>query len=203
MERTKPFLKISIVSTTETDLNHRQILEIVKKQVDISKILHTSLTSDKEENISLVISGKSKENFARFFKQDFGIMDKLMEKLSELEVDLKQLFTSTEKDDNSNNFDNSEVPPENYLVLRYSTVYSNIVRENFQYFQWFSDQFDEFIHFEEISEGFLRFYQRKIDFLSNNMVRNNFSNIQDWLKLKKVSLSPELMEIMRNLLPPE
>ncbi|MHA1674216.1 MAG: hypothetical protein ACTSYI_11395 [Promethearchaeota archaeon] len=193
----KPFLKISIVSTTETTLNSKQILEIVRRQVDTSQIMQTSFTSDAEGKTTLVLTGNSNEDFRRFFKQDFVLMDKLMEKMVDHDFNLRQFFPVEQVEQKSDEF------LENYLVLRYSTSYPDTVRENLQYFQFFSDQMNEFIHFEEIEGGFLRFYKRKIDYICNNMERNTIPSIQKWLKIKGVSLPPELMELMIKIIPPE
>ena len=197
MKGRNPFLKVNIVSTTERTLNSQEILEVMKNQVDESQILYTSFSIDAEEKVILEITGESEEEFKAFFKQDFYILDKIMELLEKKEIDLRQFFPETPKNQKS------EAPFENYLVLRYITNFPDPVRENLRYFQWFSDQINEFIHFEEISDGFLRFYRNKLDYQSNNLIRNTMEGMQEWLKLKNVSLPQEIMEIMVVLLSSE
>lgn len=88
----------------------------------------------------------------------------------------------------------------NYLTLKYTTNYKAPLRENLQYFQWLSDQIHEYVHFEEISDGFLRFYQRKIDFLSNNLNRNSLPGVQKWLQLKQARIPTAILNKMLEIL---
>ena len=83
---------------------------------------------------------------------------------------------------------NSEDPP--YLILKYATNYKKPMHENFQYYQWFATQVKDYITYEEVDDGFIRFYKREVDFLNDNMIRTTKEGLQNWIESKRAKNSP-------------
>ena len=66
------------------------------------------------------------------------------------------------------------------------------MHENFQYYQWFATQVKDYITYEEVDDGFIRFYKREVDFLNDNMIRTTKEGLQNWIESKRAKIPPKL-----------
>ena len=153
-------------------------------------LIRSSINKYQENNliISCTIWGgifarfDSIENFEAVYTRAFPIMDRIMQLVLDQGFDLSSFFPDDEI--------NSEDPP--YLILKYATNYKKPMHENFQYYQWFATQVKDYITYEEVDDGFIRFYKREVDFLNDNMIRTTKEGLQNWIESKRAKIPPKL-----------
>ena len=68
------------------------------------------------------------------------------------------------------------------------------MHENFQYYQWFATQVKDYITYEEVDDGFIRFYKREVDFLNDNMIRTTKEGLQNWIESKRAKIPPQIVQ---------
>ncbi len=178
------FVDISIVNTQETSLSSRDILTIIKDRVEKTKELTTKWV-EMDRNLVLRFIFPSLKHYTLFFQRGYAFLDVLIKILSEDQID--SFFQESSEETTSHN-------DQMYLVLKYQTQYKDPLRAKYEYNKWFEEKFREQIYIEEITDGFLHFYKRKIDFVNVNLDVLVPEELDQWIKNKKLNVPPSLIK---------
>ena len=77
--------------------------------------------------------------------------------------------------------------------MKYQTQYKDSLRAKYEYSKWFEEKFRVQIYIEEIADGFLHYYKRKIDFLNANLDFLILEDLQQLIKNQNLKISQELI----------
>ena len=135
----------------------------------------------------LLLESESIERFQQFYTRYFRLFDLLVNKLNELGLDLADFFPDQKEDTN-----------QLYLTLKYETNMKEPMRNMYKYYSWIATKVKDSISYEEFENGFLRFFQRKADFISDHMDKTTEAGLKAWLKHKKVEIAEPYLEIFFN-----
>jgi bifunctional pyridoxal-dependent enzyme with beta-cystathionase and maltose regulon repressor activities len=132
------------------------------------------------------------EVFEQSYQKGFKILENIIIAVTQNNINIPKLF-------GLNQIENSLERPQPYLILKYTTNYKKILRDNYQFIQWFMTQFDERLWYEEIDTGFLLFFERECDFYNSNLPRDNLKDIEVWLNKKGSKMTPEIAEFITKI----
>lgn len=182
---TKPFVEISIVSLNDDGLKKSDILDLL--HIRLSKLQDCDLKYLKfEDETILRIEFRSFTVFYEIYRREFELYEYIIQLYNYNKIEFEKQFPVVHNPPNPED-------PDFYLILKYTTNDKDPLRKNYQFTLWFADKFDELWMYEETENGFLHFYRRKEDFLNSNLNKCDSKELQQYLKNKKLKLSPEVM----------
>lgn len=179
----KPFLEISVVSTTDKNL---VAVDVLKRIKDIlmeypSNPPESAVITSKP---SVLFSFASLDDFKAMYEKDYRIYTYLYDEILQKQVDLSaNIFKSNKRDMVADSTQKPGEFQENYLVLRY---YSNNIAPMKRYYQLVykvNEIFGFQITNEEVQDGFLRFLKTKDDYEGLFIGRDE---VENWMEVFRI-----------------
>ena len=188
-----PFIEISIESTTEKKKNKKKILQKIKERFERT---HDVKGSWKGTDYSPVIrlDYTSKKAFLDGYTRDLELFNMIIDEINLGNFPFHELFPKDSKTDRIS---------ENYLVLKYITNWKEPMVKNYQLTSKAAETIGVVFNIEEIEDGFLMFYHKKIDFDANQIDRLNIDELKKFftennLDLNLPSVQP-LFKFLKNI----
>lgn len=189
-----PFIEIELISTTETALMPKDILEIIKKRFEKTHNVKTSWAGTETTpivrlnyvSLDALVKGYSRDLF--LFNYFIELMNADPEWLQEL-LNLVNFSAVGQTSLNSGESLDACTEPNNYVVLKYRTNYKDPLRKNYQFTSKIAQILGENVCIEEIDDGFLYFFQTKGSFEDANFDKLQPAELRMWFQKK--GLNPE------------
>ncbi|UYP45086.1 hypothetical protein NEF87_001371 [Candidatus Lokiarchaeum ossiferum] len=187
MEKDLPFLKIQIVTTTDTTRSKFDILEEFRKDLENTYGISVNL-NETIDGHSLTIQFSSKNLYLTAYERDMSIYTCILENVNSGYLDLEDYFKEATliqkpKQENSFAFD------KNYIVLKYTSNWKDPMRRNYQLTTRVDKLFGIQSAIEEVEDGFLKFYRRREDFEDSKLDNLSRKGWEKWFQLKGISLN--------------
>ncbi len=167
-----PFLEISIISTTEQNLTHTEILTQII-QAFKSNFEKELKFVDQQKKPVIRREFSSLEEFTQLYGRGYIINDFILEQVRK--EGLK--FDFIESLSKRNTLTGKNPTGENYLVLFYHSNYLDPIKKNYRLATEFNRMIRCQVSYEEINTGFIRFVHTKEDHLS---LLGTFDTLNDW-----------------------
>ncbi len=101
------------------------------------------------------------------------------------------------------NLENANPLDRNYVVVKYQTNYKKPMRKYYQFVSNIARFLGIMYSVEEIEDGFLFFYERKIDFIGSQLNPINSTEIEGWIQFLNIDLKEKsiqnLLKYIKNL----
>jgi hypothetical protein len=174
-----PFIEISIISTTEEKKTKKELIQKIKERFERT---HDLKGSWKGTNNSPVIrlDYTSKKAFLDGYTRDLELFNILIDEINLGNFPFNELFPKDSKQD--------EIT-ENYIVLKYITNWKEPMVNNYQFTSKAAETIGVVFNIEEIEDGFLMFYQKKIDFDANQIDRLNIVELKKFFTENNLDLN--------------
>lgn len=176
------FIEINIESSVEQEANYELILTHIKKYFNKFGINDINLI-DTEKNPKLRINFIDKNQFITFYKKDDAVLSRFMEFLQKGKF--PQSFINTVQEKEINSLDSKNL----YLVLKYKTDFKSPIRHYYNQIEWYRQFFKINISTEELTDGFLFFYQKKQDFHDALIDKSNPIEIINWIDSREYNIN--------------
>ncbi len=195
----EPYLQISVISTCEANRSHKQILKRFKDRFErVHKISGQWL--DVHGNLVLELIYPSIDRFVKCYHSGFDILSKLAEDKQFGHLKLREIFTKAIA---SKNMETDNPHDKNYVVVKYQTNYIKPMRVYYQFVSNVARLLGIMYSIEEIENGFLLFFQRKIDLIGAQLDPTNYDEVKEWIQFLNIDLKEEsiqkLLEYIKSL----
>ncbi|MHA1746030.1 MAG: hypothetical protein ACTSWW_08515 [Promethearchaeota archaeon] len=175
-----PFIEIRIISTSEAEIRPIDIMEQLKKELD--DCYHLKITLQNHEELPYLYVGfPSSEAFSAAYQRDMDVYGLLINQIENGKIDIQEfqeeLAASTEK--NPPNEDEDI-----YIILKYTSNWKEPIRKNYQLTMKVDQIFGVQSSFEEVEDGFLKFYKRRQDFEDSKIDNNSRDGWKKWFELR-------------------
>jgi hypothetical protein len=189
------FIQIKVLQTLEKDQTQKDLLHIIKKRFEETHDTVGSWQGD-EENPVLLLTYPSKEAFQAAYSWGMGIVDKILQLEQEgHDVKLKHVNSSESSEEIS-----EENESEIYLTLHYMTNWKAPMRNNYLINRKMAHLLGTQFYVEEIEDGFLIMYKRRVDFELAQLNRMDLNNVKKWLKENKIDTNnPSVQALLEYL----
>jgi len=162
-----PYIEISIIRTSEKKKSKKELLKKIKERFERTHETKGSWKGTDDSPI-IRIDYSSKKAFLEGYTRDIELFNKIVEEINRGKFPFKELFPNESKSEGS----------ENYLVLKYFTNWKEPMIKNYQFTSKAAETIGVVFHIEEIENGFLIFYRKKIDFDANQIDRLNIDELK-------------------------
>ncbi len=162
-----PFIEISIISTTEKIKTKKELIQKIKNRFERTHDVKGSWKGNDDSPI-LRLDYSSEKAFLDGYTRDLDLFNLIVEEINKGKFPFNTLFSKSSKTDGS----------ENYLVLKYYTNWKEPMIKNYQFTSKAVETIGVVFNIEEIEDGFLIFYQKKIDFNANQIDRLNIDELK-------------------------
>jgi hypothetical protein len=183
----RPFIEIEVITTLETELTSKNLLDIIKQRFEKThKVKASWIGSEVAPIIRLeytyledLIEGYSRDLFLfNYFTEIFiSNPEEIQDLLDAVKVRLKQTTSKTQAD-----LSNDCLEPRNYVVLKYRTNFKDPLRKNYQFTARIAQMLGENVCIEEVQDGFLYFFQTKDAFEDANFDKLNPKELMMWFQ---------------------
>ena len=163
-----PFIEISIEKTTEKKKIKKELIKKVKERFERTHDVKGSWKGTENSPI-LRLDYPTKKAFLDGYTRDLDLFNMVIEEINKGNFPFNELFSNDSKTDEMT---------ENYMVLKYITNWKEPMIKNYQVTSNTAEIIGVVFNIEEIEDGFLMFYQRKIDFDSNQIDRLNIDELK-------------------------
>ncbi|WP_371805367.1 hypothetical protein [Candidatus Lokiarchaeum ossiferum] len=184
----KPFLEISVVSTTDANLDVVEVLKKIKRSI-MEYPGNPPKSAEITTKPSILFTFASLNHFKAMYENDYRIYSYLYEEIIQKQVDLSaNIFKTGAKSLAANSTQESTENKENYIVLRY---YSNNIapmRRHYQLIYKVNEIFGFQITNEEVQDGFLRFFKTKKDFEGLSIGRDEVAKWMEVFRIFKIDV---------------
>jgi len=193
-----PFIQIKVLQTLEKGQSKKDLLSIIKKRFEETHDTVGSWQGDKDNPI-LYLAYPSKDAFQAGYSWGMGIVDKILQLEQEgHDVSLKQQAVSNESSEKISEENETGI----YLTLHYSTNWKAPMRNNYLINRKMALLLGTQFYVEEIEDGFIIMYKRRVDFDLAQVNRMDLKNVEKWLKANKIDTKnpsvQALLEYLRN-----
>ena len=185
----RPFIEINVISTTEKSITKKDLLQKIKGRFERT---HDVKSSWKGSELSPIIrlDYPSKEAFLDGYTRDLDLFNQIVDEINHGHFPFNELFLLTKNDKDS----------ENYLVLKYYTNWKTPMLKNYQFTTKATEIIGILFSIEEIEDGFLMFYKRKIDFDANQIDRLNMKELKLFFEEYNLDLNlPSVQKLFKFL----
>lgn len=196
-----PYIEIEIVSTLETELKPKELLDIVKLRFEKTQKVTTSWNGSESAPI-LRLKYTSQEDLIEGYTRDLFLFNYFTEIINTNPESLQDLFETLKAEPKAPiskaNADLSNTCPEpgNYIVLKYRTNFKDPLRKNYQLTAQIAQLLGESVCIEEVQDGFLYFFQTKDAFEDANFDKLNPKELGLWFKKRGIGLDhPKIKEL--------
>jgi len=186
-EKPLPYIKINVISTTETNLSERAILAIVEAKFKQRYNVKTSWEKEGTK-ITLYVDFPTQKAYQKVYSYGFGVLNLIIKENSRPNSYFKSIFDQM-RQSQTQEVSRGNLDRQNYLVLKYMTN----VKAPMRRFYEFSVNICHFINIgfytEEIGDGFLHFYETQTDFIECQLDTMKISEILKWMKKRNIDLT--------------
>ncbi len=166
----QPFIEISIIKTSEKKKSKKELIQKIKERFERTHDVKGSLKGTDASPI-LRLDYSSEKAFLNGYTRDLDLFNLIVEEINKGNFPFNELFSK---------YSISDEIPENYLVLKYSTNWKEPMVKNYQFTSKAAEIIGILFSIEEIEDGFLMFYHRKIDFDANQIDRLNINELKNF-----------------------
>ena len=190
----KPFLEIEVVRLQNGNSSERENLDIVKKRYEkINSFQVRWIGTDAHPKLRFECP--SIEIFEAWYHRGVNFLDSILSIIKQKGKEMDKILPASI-------LTNAETHNKDlYLILKYTTNYKKPMRAKYEYTQWFANYFSELTRYEEVADGFLHFYKRRIDFINTNLDKFDPADLRQWLQNKHFNISEEFFQQLLVLLP--
>ena len=165
-----PFIEISIISTIEKKKSKKEIIQQIKERFERTHNVK-GIWKGTDDSPILRLDYPSEKAFLDGYTRDLDLFNKVIEEINKGNFPFSELFSKGSKTDEIS---------ENYLVLKYYTNWKGPMVKNYQFTSKAAEIIGVVFNIEEIEDGFLIFYQRKIDYDANQIDRLNIKELKSF-----------------------
>ena len=124
------------------------------------------------------------DKFNEFFSREFKSLEKVIQSFDMFEEVVEKALEKTKTE--ISRLDKQSI----YLIVKYKMPreMKKVIRNKFQFLNWFADKFAVLWWWEETVDGFLIFFKRRVDFTHSLHDKINFEELKDWLDFKGIYL---------------
>ncbi|MHA1674316.1 MAG: hypothetical protein ACTSYI_11905 [Promethearchaeota archaeon] len=190
-----PYIHIKIISNNSHGTSNRDLLELVAMKFRMTHVVEiTWRDANDDKNLALELNYKSEEDFETGYSYGSDNFVEFVQALQQIDFPFHLLFPLEEEPDKEAE-DSPQVGPTLstcYCVLEYSTNRKNIMRRSYQ-MNWGTGQIlGTRFYVEEIANGFVMFFDRKLDFSIAQIDRLDKNAIMNILDQSRIELTPDL-----------
>ncbi len=190
----KPIIQISIIDSTESRSNYKEILEKVALRCKkYSKAIIEWLNIDGFP--VLQISYPTLEDLEQVYEAKTKLVNKTMEVFQSNRDSFDKLISQAFKTGAQHEPKNSSKP---FITLKYSVNYKEVLLNYYNYANPVGNFLGSQFFVEEIEDGFLLFYDRKEDFLVHQLDLLHSKELPDWFKARNLNLeNPAIKKLLK------
>ena len=163
----QPFIKIFIIKTSEKKKSKKELIQKIKERFERTHDVKGSWKGTDASPI-LRLDYSSEKAFLNGYTRDLDLFNLIVEEINKGNFPFNALFSKSSKTYGS----------ENYCVLQYYTNWKKPMIKNYQFTSKAAETIGVVFNIEEIEDGFLIFYQKKIDFDANQIDRLNIDELK-------------------------
>ncbi|OLS12450.1 MAG: hypothetical protein RBG13Loki_3929 [Promethearchaeota archaeon CR_4] len=192
----KPFLEIEVVKLQDGNSSEREILDTVLKRYEKNSPFQARWV-ETDAHPKLRFDCSSLERFEAWYHRGVKFLDSVVAIIKQKGPEMEQILPSaivTKADPRDKDV---------YLILKYTTNYKKPMRAKYEYILWFAKYFSELTDYEEVVDGFLHFYKRRIDFTNTNLDKFDPEDLRQWIQNKQFNISNDFLHQLLMLLPPK
>lgn len=179
-----PFIEIRIISTNETEIRPIDIMNRLKQELDNCYSLNISLHNH-EVFPYLHIDFSSQEAFLAAYQRDMEVYGLLINQIEYGKIDLLEFQEELAASEASDLEDEKEGI---YVILKYISNWKGPMRKNYQLSMKVDQIFGVQSSFEEVKDGFLKFYKRRQDFEDSKIDNSSRAGWKRWFELKGLNI---------------
>ncbi|MHA2018865.1 MAG: hypothetical protein ACTSXY_11385 [Promethearchaeota archaeon] len=195
----KPFLEISLISTAEKKKTALQIMKKFQKNFEECYKINTSIRMEEKTPI-IRVEFTSKDEFLAIYERDLDIYEFLLENVINGSLDLEEFKTEQLNSKLKIKSGSEQIDKENYIVLKFTSNFKDPMRKKYNLTTKVDHIFGVHSAFEEVEDGFIKFFERKEDFEDTMLDNLKRADWEKWLKLKGIGISTEFAKNFLNLL---
>jgi len=174
-----PFIEISLIDTTEKKKSKKEIIQKIKERFERTHNVKGSWKG-KDDSPVLRLEYPSKKAFLDGYTRDLDFFNIVINEINKGNFPFSDLFSKDSKTDEIS---------ENYLVLKYLTNWKEPMIKNYQVTSNTAEIIGVVFNIEEIEDGFLMFYKRKIDFDANQIDRLDINELKSFFTDNNLDLN--------------
>jgi len=163
-----PFIEISIISTTEKKKSQKDLIQKIKERFERTHNVK-GIWKGTDKSPILHLDYPSKKAFLDGYTRDLDLFNMLISEINQGNFPFNEIFSADSITD--------EIT-ENYMVLKYITNWKEPMIKNYQVTSNTAEIIGVVFNIEEIEDGFLMFYKRKIDFDANQIDRLDINELK-------------------------
>ena len=190
-----PYIAVTVVQTLETIQTKKELLQYIKARFEETHQTIGSWQGDESDPI-LHLAYPSKEAFQAGYSWGMGVVEKILQ-LDQEGHDIQNVEWFPKDEPQIHPDESSEENSEIYLTLKYRTNWKTPMRGNYLINRKMAQILGTKFYVEEIEDGFLIMYKRKIDFEFAQINRMNFESVLNWIVKNNID---ENHPIIQNLL---
>ncbi len=180
-----PFIEIRIINTNETGIRPIDIMNQFKQELGDCYNLEISLNNH-EEHPYLHIDFPSQEAFLAAYLRDMEVYGLLINQIEYGKIDLQEFQEELAASEIANLEDENE---DIYIILKYTSNWKGPMRKNYQLTMKVDQIFGVQSSFEEVEDGFLKFYKRRQDFEDSKIDNSSRVGWKRWFELKGLNIN--------------
>ncbi|MHA1520271.1 MAG: hypothetical protein ACTSRK_08820 [Promethearchaeota archaeon] len=191
----KPMIQVSIIDSTESRSQHKDILEkIAARSKKYSKSSIEWLKNDGSP--ILQVSYPTLEDLEQVYEAKTKLVEKTIDVFQSNREAFQKLISQAFETGAEQDPVKSEKP---YLTLKYSLNYKEILLKYYSYSNPLGHFLGSQFFIEEIDDGFLLFYNRKEDFIVHQLDLLHSKELPNWFKARHVNLEKKEWKIAQLL----
>lgn len=190
----EPFVEIQIISTTEEDISHKNMLRSIKQRFeDMANV--TGIWKGDEGCPILRLEYPSEEAFTEDYLGDLAKIDMILFLIAKWKLYLHTKESEKEFISRTLTPDGKARPL--YLVLKYSTNWKQPMKQNYRITARVSKFLDIQLQIEELVDGFIFLFRRKNDFEDFNVDKTDINDIGALFERKGIDMThPSIQEFI-------
>jgi len=174
-----PYIEISIIRTSEKKKSKREIIQNIKERFERTHDVKGSWKGTDDSPI-IRLDYTSKKAFLDGYTRDLEFFNMVIDEINLGNFPFHELFPKDSITDEIS---------ENYLVLKYITNWKEPMVKNYQFTSKAAEIIGVVFNIEEIEDGFLMFYHKKIDFDANQIDRLDIDELKKFFTENNLDLN--------------